>query len=66
MHTTQTRTVQNISALLRAHGYDPVQYDLLSIAEKYRRKQGGHKSIFEHPEIVWTHVDNHQITTVTR
>lgn len=59
MYTTKTQAVQNVSKLLKAHGYDPAAYDLLSIADEYRQETGGYESIFDNPGIVWAYVDQH-------
>lgn len=51
MFTTQAQTVQNITQLLKVHGYDPLNYDVLCIADEYRHAQGGYESI------LWAYVD---------
>ncbi|MDN5731193.1 MAG: hypothetical protein L0I94_06815 [Yaniella sp.] len=57
MYITENQAVQNVSRLLKAHGYDPAEYDVLTITEEYRQETGGYESIFENPEIVWAYVD---------
>src|SRR5699024_2170255 len=48
---------ESVTKLLKAHGYDPAEYDVLTIAEEYRQETGGYESIFANPSIVFAYVD---------
>lgn len=58
MYVTEQQAIQTITDLLRAHGYDPAQYNLLTIVEEYRLETGGYDDVLGNAHIVWAYVDD--------
>jgi hypothetical protein len=62
---TQHQAVQTLTKLLQAHGYDPADYDLVSIADEYHQQHDNY-DVLEHPSTIWAAVfDNEQHKTTT-
>lgn len=57
MYTTQAQAIQTITKLLTAHGYDPQDYDVLTIADLYHQEQGNYDDILGNPSIVWNYLN---------
>ena len=53
IYNTEQQTIESVNKLRTAHGYD---------AADYLREPGLYNSVFENPSMVWTYLDNHEIT----
>jgi hypothetical protein len=53
---TEQQTIESVTKLLTAHGYDPAEYDLEKIAADYLHEPGLYESVYDNPGMVWAAV----------
>ena len=66
-YNTEQQTIESVTKLLTAHGYDPNEYDVEQIAADYLHEPGLYNSVYANPSYVWSNLKEQQLTaTKTR